>query len=283
MSKFQPMLAGNVELSTIVYPVLCTPKLDGIRCIVKDSFAVSRTLKLIPNKVVQMLLSTIQDDVDGELVIPGAAFNDTQSAIMNESGSPTFVYHVFDVINKESYSDRMKTLEKIKLPSMCKKVLPVLIHNEKELLEYEKKCLDESYEGVMIRSVNGPYKYGRSTTRQGYLLKLKRFQDSEGTIIGFKELQHNTNEEQIDKLGHTKRAHKKAGMVAGNTLGSFIVQDGDKVFNVATGMTEEERQNYWNTKDSMLGKLVKYKFQEFGSKNLPRFPVFLGIRHPDDT
>jgi DNA ligase-1 len=35
-------------------------------------------------------------------------------------------------------------------------------------------------------------------------------------------------------------------------------------------------------RDQMIGKLVKYKFQEAGAKDLPRFPVFLGIRHPDD-
>jgi DNA ligase-1 len=71
-------------------------------------------------------------------------------------------------------------------------------------------------------------------------------------------------------------------MIPAGTLGAFVVRDGDKEFKVATGMTAEERQLYWDTQDEMLGKLVKYKFQPSGAKDLPRFPTFLGIRHPDD-
>ena len=30
------------------------------------------------------------------------------------------------------------------------------------------------------------------------------------------------------------------------------------------------------------GRLVKFKFFPLGSKEAPRFPIFLGERHPDD-
>ena len=31
------------------------------------------------------------------------------------------------------------------------------------------------------------------------------------------------------------------------------------------------------------GRLVKFKFFPIGSKEAPRFPIFLGERHPDDA
>jgi DNA ligase-1 len=53
-----------------------------------------------------------------------------------------------------------------------------------------------------------------------------------------------------------------------------------KIVKVSTGLTAEERQEYWKT--NCIGKIVKFKFQEAGKKDLPRFPVFIGFRHPDD-
>jgi DNA ligase-1 len=282
MAKFQPMLASPVELDNVVYPVMCSPKYDGIRCIIKDGFALSRKLKPIPNRHIQAMLASCPPNLDGELMLVGKTFNQIQSAVMSVEGEPEFVYFVFDLINKFEYSDRLEDLMTLELPECCQKVEPVLIQDADELIRYEEECLAEGYEGIMIRSPDGPYKFGRSTAKQGYLSKLKRFQDSEAVIIGFEELQHNMNEATEDERGYTKRCHKKDGMVPAGTLGAFIVRDGEKEFKVATGMTAEERQHYWYTKDDMLGKLVKYKFQASGAKDLPRFPTFLGIRHPDD-
>jgi DNA ligase-1 len=283
MAQFRPMLASNVDMTAVSYPVLCSPKFDGIRCVILDGTALSRKLKPIPNRHVQALLQTCPDNLDGELIIPKKTFNQTQSAIMSEEGTPKFVYHVFDIIDKKApYQDRMERLQDTELPSFCQKVLPLDIHSEPDLLEYETACLKEGYEGVMIRDPDGPYKYGRSTPKQGYLAKLKRFTDAEATIVGFEELQHNMNEAETDELGFIKRSHKKAGMVPADKLGAFVVESDGKRFKVATGMTDAERSEYWEHKETMLGKLVKYKFQEAGGKDLPRFPVFLGIRHPDD-
>ncbi len=278
------MLASAINLELIKYPVYCSPKLDGIRCVIRGGIGLSRKLKPIPNVHVSKMLSTCQDNLDGELILPGKTFNEIQSAIMSEDGIPKFQFHVFDLISDKPYIERMVDLAELKLPKFCHKILPKKIRNEKEILAYEAECVETNgYEGIMIRSPNGPYKFGRSTAKQGYLSKMKRFEDAEAKIIGFEEMMHNDNEKTKDELGHSKRSHKKAGMTPAGVLGAFIVEmeDGTQ-FKVSTGMTAEDRANYWNTQDDILGKLVKYKFQESGAKNLPRFPVFLGIRHADD-
>lgn len=280
---FQPMLASAVELQSVKYPVYCSPKFDGIRCVIRDGVALSRKLKQIPNVYVSKMMSKCSNNLDGELILAGKTFNEIQSAIMSEDGEPNFEFHVFDIISDKPYVERMVELAELKLPKFCRKVLPVKIRSEAEMLNYERHCVDEKgYEGIMIRSPNGPYKFGRSTAKQGYLLKLKRFQDAEATIIGLEEMMHNENEKTKDELGHAKRSHKRAGMVPAGVLGAFVVSDGTREFRVSTGMTADDRAHYWMNKDSMIGKLVKYKFQDAGAKDLPRFPVFLGIRHSDD-
>lgn len=279
------MLASPIELDNIKYPVYCSPKYDGIRCVIREGIALSRKLKQIPNVYISEMLKKCPDNLDGEIIIPHANFNKIQSAVMSEDGEPdNFEFHVFDVISSKPYLERMETLKAMELPKFCKKVLPHKFDTEDDMLEYERECVDDyEFEGIMIRSPNGPYKFGRSTAKQGYLLKLKRFTDAEATIVGFEEMMHNENEKTTDELGHSKRSHKKAGMVPAGVLGSFTVKMADgKQFKVSTGMTAEDRAHYWENRDSMLGQLVKYKFQEAGAKDLPRFPVFLGIRHPDD-
>ena len=279
------MLASAVELQSVKYPVYCSPKFDGIRCVIRDGAALSRKLKPIPNVFVSTMLSKCVNNLDGELVLAGKTFNEIQSGIMSEDGEPKFEFHVFDLISDKPYIQRMIDLAELKLPKFCRKVLPVMIRSEAEMLAYERECVDKNgYEGIMIRSPSGPYKHGRSTAKQGYLLKLKRFQDSEAKIIGFEEMMHNENEKTKDELGHAKRSHKKSGMIPAGVLGAFVVEmDDGKQFRVSTGMSAEDRAHYWSTKNTMLGKLVKYKFQDAGAKDLPRFPVFLGIRHSDDT
>ena len=283
------MLAVSLEdASKLKFPVVCTPKLDGIRCIKLGGSALSRKFKPIPNLHVQKTMLDLPDGLDGELMVADSSFNQIQSAIMSESGAPNFEYWVFDYVSdslNKPYIDRLKDLENLKLPSFCKIVTHTLIASSEQLDQYEQKVLSEGYEGAMIRSISGPYKNGRSTEREGYLLKLKRFSDSEAEIIGFEERLRNENEAELDELGYTKRSHKKENLVPADTLDAFVVRDVNtgQQFKVSTGLDDNLRKSIWTTRDAHVGKLIKYKYQPSGMKDLPRFPVFLGFRHRDDT
>ena len=277
------MLAATLDMDRLVLPTLCTPKYDGIRCLIREGVARSRTLKPIPNLHVRALLAECPDDLDGELIVPNTSFNATQSAVMRGDGTPDVRYYVFDLIRDAPYEQRMKELESIVLPDVCIKVMPVRISTKTSLYAYEERCLREGYEGIMLRLPTGPYKYGRSTEKQGYLLKMKRFTDAEARIVDFEELMHNENEAMVDERGYAKRSSHKDGKVPGDTLGCFVVEtESHQIFKVSTGLTAEERQVYWDSRADLVGKLVKYKYQEAGAKDLPRFPVFLGFRSEDD-
>lgn len=292
----KPMLAGTIKnLSDLVYPVLVTPKIDGIRCLTFKDGPKSRKLKPIPNTYVRETVAAIGAGFDGELVVPHARnFGVTSSAIMRESGKPEFIYYVFDVYDADrelGYLDRMEVMaermdrlfsrSEINL-DWFKPLIPVPIRDEAELLDYESKTLEAGYEGVMMRSLNGPYKFGRSSVRQGYLLKLKRFLDSEAVVVGYKEWMTNTNKKEYDALGNAKRSTAKAGKVPKGSLGALIVKWGGVEFEIGTGFNFEQRDSLWAQRDDLLGKIAKFKYQEVGAQNRPRFPVFLGFRDERD-
>ena len=286
----KPMLASGIEdTDKIVYPVLCTPKLDGIRCLMRGGKTFSRNFKPIPNKYIRELLEgyIVNDGLDGELVLQDEAFNKVSSAVMKRDGHPDFRYIVFDYVMGDldmPYYERMKFLSGLRLPAWCEVLLPVKAENKEELKALETKFVDEGYEGIMLRSMNGPYKCGRSTVREGYLLKWKRFADSEAEILGFEERMHNNNVAKKDELGRTKRSSHKANMVGTNTLGKLVVRDikTGVEFGIGTGYDDATRLKIWNHQGTHIGQIVKYKYQPCGTKDLPRFPVFLGFRHKND-
>ncbi len=156
---------------------------------------------------------------------------------------------------------------------------------------YEARQLEKGYEGLILRSPDSPYKYGRSTVKEGYLLKVKRFTDGEAEVIGFEERMHNGNEATTDELGRTKRSSHAEGKTGRGDLGAFLVRDlkSGVEFSVGTGFTDEQRKDIWlqiqnpvpGTPD-ILGSIIKYKSFLIGVKDAPRFPVFLAFRNPDD-
>lgn len=284
----KPMLAGKVEdIHKLRYPLVASPKLDGIRCLIVDGKPVSRKLKEIPNHYIFRTLTALKlPAFDGELMLPGKPFNEISSAVMSEDGAPiTFEYRVFDKWDTPDvpYARRLIDVAQSMPGKPLYMVDSSIIENAGDLLEYENKCLAASYEGVMTRSVDGRYKYGRSTTNEQILLKLKRFEDSEAVVIGAVEEQHNGNAAVVDELGHTKRSSHKANLHGKGCLGAFRVRRPDGLeFSVGSGFNAEQRLLYWKGIDLLIGKTIVFKHQPHGSKEAPRFPIFKGFRHNDD-
>lgn len=290
----KPMLSGKIEsIDEVRFPVYCTPKLDGIRCLIVDGVAVSRKLKPIPNAYIRDWLVGVPNGLDGELMLRGAKnFGEVSSAVMGREGKPDFEFCVFDLIDpNEPYLKRVEAAELLVFGEQLKRnddriklLTPAPIMDAAALAQYETWALGEGYEGVMLRSADGPYKFGRSTVREGHLLKLKRFEDAEATVIGYEELLRNENELGKDELGHAKRSKAKAGMVPGGTLGKLLVRRADGVeFAIGSGFDDAGRAKAWAERDSLAGRLVKYKHLPHGAQEAPRHPIFLGFRHEDDV
>lgn len=296
MKNFKPMLAGKVDdLTKLSYPLYGSPKLDGIRAMVQNNLLVTRSLKLIPNHATRGFFSgDWLNGADGELIVgdprDGDVFRKTDSGVMSHDGDPQASFYVFDHFGRHDspFINRHRTLS-ILHGSITKKnrarvvmVPQVQLDNADQAANLEQLYLAEGYEGLMLRDPRGQYKFGRSTLRQAWLLKVKQFLDSEAEILGVEELQTNTNEAKINNLGHKERSSAKAGKIAGGTLGALIVMDlrSKIIFNIGTGFTAADRQLLWelNAKGTLVGRIVKYKYFPTGSKEKPRFPVFHWFR-----
>lgn len=289
MSAFKPLLAHTVDsIETVQFPVMASPKLDGIRCLIVNGEAVTRSLKPVPNIHVQNCLRGMPD-LDGELIVgnPTApdAFNVSTSAIMSRDGQPDFTFHVFDRPNLTvKFADRYRAAKTmIDLGEgfpWVSLVQHVTLNFASELVEYEAAMVASGYEGVMIRDPQGVYKHGRSTARDRILGKVKRFADTEATIIGVEELMRNGNEQTRNALGHAERSTAQAGLVPADTLGALIVQspEWETPFKIGTGYDSAMRALLWANRDTLPGRLVKFKHQPSGAKDAPRFPVFIGLR-----
>lgn len=291
---FKPMLAASIkddQLEKLLETqwVYASPKLDGIRGVVRDGVLLSRSLKPIRNKHVQARFGRPEyEGLDGELILGSPTADDvyrkTNSACMSIEGEPDVKFYVFDepdgsdAFYRRHHCVRMRQSE---LPH-TEMVLHKQIRSLADLTLYEAEVLSEGYEGLILRHPDRPYKHGRSTVKEAGMIKVKRFTDSEAEIIGMTELMHNANEAKVNALGHTERSSHKENKVPMGVMGTLQVRDLESgvEFEIGTGFTVADREWFWT--GDVEGKIVKYKFFSIGVKDLPRHPVYLGLRDPMD-
>jgi len=140
------------------------------------------------------------DGLDGEMIVGTDPTAEdlcrlTSSAIGSYEGSHHYVWNIFDFVKSElSYQERL-TLASSKIEELIYKY-PLLANHIKliqsyhcvslnDLLSYEEDFLELGYEGVIVRDPNAKYKQGRSTVREGGLLRIKRFIETEAIVVGY--------------------------------------------------------------------------------------------------
>ena len=292
---FKTMLAGKADPAKFRFPMLVSPKLDGVRCHIIDGVAVSRNLLPFKNPAIQSRYGLKKfNGLDGEFMVGDPTHPEAfrQTGLLNSHGGDVSEVKLFvfdDFTRPDFYFHSRLTRAHDRINGEISRFAPVehvTLHNEGELSAYEEWCLDKGYEGAMIRDPDGLYKYGRSTTNEGWLLKLKRFEDSEAVIEGVKELMHNANEKTLVRNGKAVRNTKKEGKVGRGILGSVICRDihNGREVDVGSGFTDAERYALWaqHWNGGLVGQVIKYQYFPTGSKDKPRFPTFKGFRDRGD-
>ena len=137
-------------------------------------------------------------------------------------------------------------------------VLPVLYSGteQSKIDEYLEQMVREDKEGLMA-NLDVPYK----RTRHKGILKIKRFYTMDLPII---------------------RCEEGTGRLEG-TLGAFVLEYKGNEVKVGSGFTDEQREAYWQQRDSIAGTLCEVKYKEISSdKNTGleslQFPVFVQLR-----
>ena len=293
----KPMLLErqNPDILTLKYPIFGSYKLDGIRCITTDKGPLSRTLKPIPNKFICSELGGMMlGGLDGELIVgdpySDTVFNTTTSGVRRIEGQPDFTYYVFDFWDKPGvkYSARIAELEFFahRLHPRIKYLPSRLLDDASDVRAFEQESLNLGYEGIILRSPNGLYKYGRTTMNEGNAYKLKRFMDSEAYIIGCIPKYHNDNEVFTNELGRSARSKKAEGLVQLDTMGALVLRDpsNNREFQCGSGFSDADREWWFKNWASEVAKktMVTYKSFPVGVVDKPRHPIFKGIRMKGD-
>jgi DNA ligase-1 len=272
---FKPLLAASTkeeDLAGLAFPILWSPKLDGIRTLIHENGPVTRKIKLVPNEKLRAALSHPDlAGMDGEMIYGPTtdtkAFNHTQSCVMSGDGPCPYEadgrYLVFDDFSLPDipFGQRFDILRRRveRLPEKLQQIVQVvphkLVHNLDDLMNVERMVVERGFEGVMGRSPDGRYKFGRSTLKEGILFKIKRFADFDGQIVEVYEMMHNDNEKVADALGHSKRSSHQENKRPSGMLGGFTVESPEfpgQRFNVGPGtLTAEQKKQLWADRASL--------------------------------
>lgn len=284
-SIFRPMLGAPMEdLRALRFPLIASYKYDGFRGIWWGLEFMSRKLLTIPNRALAAKARSVLGHNfprwDGELVVGDpfghGVFNRAQKTLTKAlAPADNIRFFVFDNIDAPGgFAQRIATLHDI--GDFVIKIDQVIVDHLDDLLAMEEKAVALGYEGICARSPDSPYKYGRSTSKQQWLLKIKRFQDAEAICIGFEERMHNANEPTTNELGYTKRSHEQSGKIPAGTLGALLGKWKGLNIRVGAAMRRDLADKVWANQASYLNRPFTFKYQLVGTDQLPRIAVFKG-------
>ena len=263
-------------------------KYDGVRviAIVKNGKATlySRNGKIFHN--FPHIENALSKSEYNNIVFDGEVMSDDFQALMKQvyrkSGAQTDDAYLalFDILPLKEFNEGKSKLSSIERKEELNK-LSKSFENAIKLVDYEvinfdekdgqdkfasmnKEALEKGFEGLMIKPNNNYYECKRSHA----WLKIKPFIEVTLKIIDIQE-------------GTGKNSGK---------LGAFHVEGDDdgKFFSlsVGSGLTDEEREKFWASKDKLIGRLVEIRADaitqsiegEHYSLRFPRFKNFRGFK-----
>jgi len=267
----------------VKYPVRVEAKLDGLRCIaVKHNgevlmFTRSGTLLETLPRIKAAIAALPLDNfvLDGEAM--AASWEDSASVMMSSKSKKddsNMRYHIFDCLPfSEWQAQKSDTPYFFRLVNLAttlglsegspfRLVKSKTCKNETELREFYSECLDEGYEGVMLKDTKAPYRWKRSDA----ILKLKPVATEEGTIVDWYEAKEST---------------KRAGQ-----FGGFVILIPNGVTTRVGGGYCDDLKNkiFRDGPDTYIGKIAEVEHQPpFTPDGKLRFPVFTRFRDVSDV
>ena len=295
---FKPMLAVNInKVKTQPISRVVSEKLDGVRCLFFGGVAYSRSLKPLPNKLIQSIArdnARVLEGCDGEVLAGDIHAVDvlqrSTSFSMKEDKIDDFCIYLFDRYHPAMpWIERYESLYGIKIQNV--KVLEHFVVREKtnsnnlvalswvNLELFEQYILQKGGEGVMLRDAFGKYKCNRSGTKTPELQKVKRFEQDEFKVVGYTQFETNENTLERDERGYAKRSTSKEGKRLIEALGSLVLALPDgRTFNAGSGFTEEQRLQLWEERSTLQGRLASIQYFGYSYDGIPLLPVFKAFR-----
>ena len=255
-------------------PYIVQPKFDGERCRAVP-IGEGRHLLLsssenpffsVPHIAEALKHLNTDLELDGELYCHGLPFEDIHSIVSRTTNlhpnHEAVKFHIFDYVSEEPQFQRLCNLTDIVPVESNLRLAPFYIcETFDEVIKVYEKILELGYEGIIVRHFLAPYVRKRSTL----MMKFKPKKEDIYEIIG-------VTEEVSSITGKEK-----------GSLGAFICCGEDRTpFKVGTGFTREQRRDYWERSEVLIGKRIKVLYQTLTTgKKVPRFPVYKEIIEND--
>ncbi|EOG9060438.1 DNA ligase [Vibrio fluvialis] len=253
---FVPVAQANEYHDGInIYEYWQSEKLDGIRAIWNGKQLLTRNGN--PIYAPRWFTDPLPDyALEGELWAGRGHFALVQQTVLDHTPSDEawrkIDFMLFDMPDAAGdYTKRYYNLIHV-VDSASSKHIKYIEHtpvlSEQELLRYLDTLVNENGEGIMLRKVTARYQAGRSND----LLKLKKHQDAEARVVGY-------------KIGNGKYK---------GLMGSVLVRtDEGTEFYVGTGFSDEQRLN-----PPEIGSLITYRYNGLTAEGKPRFARFVRVR-----
>lgn len=242
-------------------------KMDGHRCLYKDGVLYSRGGKPInlPHILVAIEANGMKNlHLDGELYCHGVSLQQIGSLVKNpREESEQLEYHVYDVISDEPFAARYTQESRLVDVGPIKTVETIQVHSEEELRALDAQWVGEGYEGSILRWGLVGY---QSDKRSKYLLKMKEYQDSEATVVGWR-----LGVPLIRAQGEDSEEFQVVVFELENNWGG-------KTFEVTAPGNMHEVHAQAQHADDYLGKTLEFKYFTLSDDSVPLQPVALRWR-----
>ena len=247
-----PLLLAEAEHGQAdVSLYLVSEKLDGVRAFWDGQALRTRNGNAI-NAPAWFVANFPAQALDGELWIGRGQFDRLSATIRRQAPDEIewrqVRYQVFELPHAPgTFRERDRALRRVLSEAGVPWLKPVEqfeIRNRKLLEQRLDDIVKAGGEGLMLHRADASYTTGRSDV----LLKMKRWNDAEATVIG-----------------HQPGKGKHAGM-----LGALRVRTADGVeFMLGTGLTNALRKD-----PPPIGTIVTFRYRELTNRGLPRFASF---------
>jgi DNA ligase 1 len=266
----KPMLAFKFNPLKATYPLFIQPKYNGIRCLyhpTRKTFQ-SRDCHFWDPAILPHLLTELTGfklPLDGELYCHGMSLQQINSRVAVKRVEPhddvrSVKYYVFDLPMLEPMYRRALGLKKLEemfkdCPSLV--VAPTIqVNSPAECDYYYKSFKEQGYEGAMLRDPHAVYGFehhcGNKENRWKYVLKRKETQDIDAVIT---------------------QVYEGNGKYQG-MLGAFeLILENGVSFTAGSGLTDAQRQIYWEHRDALIGVNVKLEMEMFSDDGVPLKPI----------
>jgi hypothetical protein len=290
-------------LAKLSYPIFGSVKLDGIRGVTTGTTKVhSNSGHALPNRRLWQLAQALPPGLDCELTLgdptsPGC-YTRTMSAVMSHDGLlDDLTLNVFDYVPipesglewSSTYTDRLDKLSELYMNygldyNAARIILlpQVTLWSPEQVMEYYEASIALGYEGICGRSPTARYKFGRSGKTDQILWRIKQEDDAECEILDVLPLEINNNDTHFTPHGYKTRSSHQENQIAIDSVGSFLCRDliTKVIFSVGIfkGVTSDERDQWWDIRESLKGRIFTYRSHVYGVKDKPRSARFIRWR-----